>query len=332
MKKKILICTLILTLILSALASCGAGAANDLAVRDDFFAPSSKEEGYWVETDAAYGYDGGYYYTVSPIKDSNGKYVDVELEMPIESTGSNNGNYKEKIIKNVSISAQTKEYEKALDGILAALAQHGGYEESVTSSGKSYYSSDYYTRTARMTLRIPSENLEKFLSEVGNLINVTSQSSSQSNVTSQYYDTKARIEVLEAEREAYEEMLKMAKEVSEVLEIKDRLYNTIAEIEANKTQLNIYDNKVSFSTVNITIDEVREYVEVPTAKITFGERIAKAFKESWKDFANGCQNFAVWFVGAIPTLVVLAVIFGGAVIILVSAIRKSKKNKKNNNE
>lgn len=328
MKKKILICTLIFTLVLSVLVSCGAGAANDMAIRDDMFAPSEKSEAMRpsldmsVEAENGYGYDGGYYVDVAD------KYI--ETEKP--STGANNGNYKEKIIKNVSMSAQTKEYEKSLDGILSALAQHGGYEESVTSSGKSYYSSDYYTRTARMTLRVPSENLDKFLSEVGNLINVTSQSSSQSNVTSQYYDTKARIEVLEAERVAYEEMLKMAKEVSEVLEIKDRLYKTIEEIEANKTQLNIYDSKVAFSTVTITLDEVREYVEVPTAKATFGERIAKTFKDSWTNFANGFQNFVVWFVGAIPTLIVLAVIFGGIAAVLVTAIKKSRKNKKNNNE
>ena len=230
------------------------------------------------------------------------------------------------------MSAQTKEYEKALDGILAALAQHGGYEESLTSSGKSYYSSDYYTRTARMTLRVPSENLEKFLNEVGGLINVISQSSSQSNVTSQYYDTKARLEVLESERQAYEEMLKMAKEVSEVLQIKDRLYQTISEIESAKTQLNVYDNKVSFSTVTITLEEVKDYVEVPTAKITFGERIARSFKQSWKNFADGFQDFTVWLVGAIPTLLILAVIFGGGAAIIVTAIKKAKKNKKNDNE
>ena len=326
MKKKILICTLVFVLVLSAFASCGGAMASDMAERDDMFNTATKGETMVPALDMVeefeYGYNGGYI-------DAGGRYVETEIS---SSTGANNGDYKEKIIKNVSISAQTKEYEKALDGILASLAQHGGYEESVTSSGKSYYSSDYYTRTARMTLRVPSENLEKFLSEVGSLINVTSQSSSQSNVTAQYYDTKARIDVLEAERQAYEEMLKMAKEVSEVLEIKDRLYKTIEEIEANKTQLNIYDSKVSFSTVHITIDEVREYVEVPTTKITFGERIAKAFKGSWKDFANGCQNFAVWFVGAIPMLVVLAVIFGGIAVVIVTAVKKSKKAKNKNNE
>lgn len=323
MKKKILLITLVFAMIISMLASCGA-TANDMAVRDDMFLPSSKGEQMWAETEAAYGYDGGY------IADVNNKYV--EVGKPIEeSTGANNGDYREKIIKNVSISAQTKEYEKALDGILAALAQNGGYEESVTSSGKSYYSTDFYTRTARMTLRVPSENLDKFLGEVGGLINVVSQSSSQANVTSQYYDTKARLDVLENERTAYEEMLKIAKEVSEVLEIKDRLYQTIAEIEAAKTQLNVYDNKVSFSTVTVTLDEVRDYVEVPTAKITFGERIVKTFKQSWKNFAEGFQNFTVWFIGAIPTFLVLAVIAGGVAIIIVTTVKRAKK-KKNNNE
>ena len=178
-----------------------------------------------------------------------------------------------------------------------------------------------------MTLRVPSENLDKFLGEVGGLINVTNQSSSQANVTSQYYDIKARLDVLESERLAYEEMLKIAQNVSEVLEIKDRLYKTIEEIEANQTQLNVYDNKVSFSTVTINLDEVRDYVEVPTAKITFGERIAKSFKQSWKNFADGFQNFTVWFVGAIPTLLVLAIIFGGGATIVVTKIKKAKKKK-----
>ena len=88
---------------------------------------------------------------------------------------------------------------------------------------------------------------------------------------------------------------------------------------------------MSFSTVTVTLDEVRDYVEVPTAKITFGERIVKTFKQSWKNFAEGFQNFTVWFIGAIPTFLVLAVIAGGVAIIIVTTVKRAKK-KKNNNE
>lgn len=310
MKKKILICTLTIILIFTSFAACGAVSSNNEGsvgiigdAAGDYF-PSEK-----------YGYSEDIYYATD-----------------IEDTGTNNGDYAEKIIKTVVIAAQTKEYEKALDGILAALSQYGGYEESVKSSGKSYYSSDYYTRKAYMTLRIPAENLEAFLSNIGSLINVTSQSSSKSNVTSQYYDIQARLKVLEAEREAYEGMLKLSDDVYEVLEIKDRLYDVIEEIEAKQTQLNVYDNKVSFSTVTVTLDEVREYVDTPTAKTTFGERISKSFKNSWKNVAEGFQDFVVGFVGAIPTLIVIAVIICVIVAILVTIIKKSKKNSKKDDQ
>ena len=323
MKKRILICTLVFTLILSAFTSCGAGKAeaDQLIAYDKMASTESPME--WYEPE--YGYNGKYA--------TKGESIDSSAEIILDSaTGTEIENYSEKIIKNINISAQTKDYEKALDGILSAVNQYGGYKESVTSSGKSYYAGDYYTRTARMTLRIPSENLDKFLGDVGGLINVTSQSSNQSNVTAAYYDTKARLEVLETERVAYDEMLKMAKSVEEVLQIKDRLYRTIEEIEANKTQLKIYDNKVSFSTVHLTLDEVKEYVEVPTPKTSFGDRIANAFKDSWIAFANGFQNFVVWFISAIPTLLVLAVFIGGGIAVGVVIFKKAKKAKKNDGE
>ena len=319
MKKKFLIYALILTLIATLLASCGATAKDEaLNIMGVTTAPAE---------DADYGYSGGY----------SEKYYDrvmdnVETEVVSPSTGANNGDYKEKIIKNINMSAQTKEYEKALDGILSSLAQNGGYEESVTSSGRSYYAGDYYTRSARMTLRVPAEKLEAFLGEIGGLINITSQTSSQSNVTAQYYDTVARLGVLEAERQAYEEMLKLAKDVSEVLEIRDRLYQTIAEIEAAQTTLKVYDNKVAYSTVVINLDEVREYVQTPTTKATFGERIANSFTRSWKNFADNFQDFVVWLIGAIPTILVIVVIVGAGTTIALVAGKKAQKKKQNKND
>ena len=320
MKKRFLICATIFTLVVTLLASCGATAKDEaLDIRDNFLEAETMAPSYAADIELDYGYSNGY-----------GKYDDyykVVEESVTSSTGANNGDYKEKIIKNINMSAQTKEYEKALDGILSSLTENGGYEESVTSSGRSYYAGDYYTRSARMTLRVPAENLEKFLGEIGGLINVISQTSSQANVTSQYYDTVARLGVLEAEKTAYEEMLKLAKDVTEVLEIRDRLYKTIEEIEASKTQLKVYDNKVSYSTVTLNLEEVREYVETPTTKTTFGQRIANSFKRSWQNFADNFQDFVVWLVGALPTICVIVAIAGVGTVIAIVANKKSKKNR-----
>ena len=314
MKKRLLIFTLIVTILVISLASCGGAAKGEALMRDDMAEVNGLYAAPMEEAEIAYNSKYGF-------EDS------VALDKSESSTaGGMNESYSEKIIKNVSISAQTKEYDTALNGILTSLSAHGGYEESVNSSGRGYYAGEYYTRTARLTVRVPAENLDAFLGEIGGMINVTNQSSNKANVTAAYYDLKARLEVLEAERQAYEEMLKMAKDVGEVLQIKDRLYNTIEEIEANKTQLNIYDNKVSYSTVHITLDEVKDYVEVPTPKTTFGQRIANAFKESWIGFSNGFQNFIVWLVAVFPTLLVLTVFIGGAITAGIVIYKKKKRN------
>lgn len=235
--------------------------------------------------------------------------------------------YAEKIIHNATLYAESQEFDRALADLRASAAALGGYEQSVNVTGKSYHSGDHYCRTARMTLRVPAERLSDFLGSVGNLVNVTSQSMNSTNVTAEYYDMEARISVLETERAAYEEMLKKSDDVSYLLEIKNRLYDVIEEIESYKTQLRVYDNKVAYSTVTLTLDEVITYTQVPSPKDTFGARIGRAFRESWQNFADGFQRFTVNLVSAIPTLLVLAVIGGGAVAILLPRIRRAKQKK-----
>ena len=122
-------------------------------------------------------------------------------------------------------------------------------------------------------------------------------------------------------------MLKQSDDVSYLLAIKDRLYNVIEEIESYKTQLRVYDNKVSYSTVTLTLDEVITYTQVPSPRETFGARIGRAFRESWQNFADGFQRFTVNLVSAIPTLLVLAAIGGGATAILLPRIRRAKQKK-----
>lgn len=272
---------------------------------------------------------------------SDGKAEDMDYPLtegaPETDTGIdssvNTQDMQEKIIKTVYISAESKEYDRALDGILNAVRLLGGYEESVSTNGKTYYANTY-NRNARLVLRIPAEKLSEFLSEIGGLINVVSQNAESTNVTQKYYDIESRIRVLESERSAYENMLRDAKDVTFLLEVEKRLYDVIEEIESYKTQLRYYDSKVSYSTVTISLSEVVEYRPVTTPKDTFGTRIWQAFSESWKAFADGVQDFAVWFVYAIPTLLVMAVLVTAAILIGVAAKKRriNRRMRPNANE
>ena len=76
----------------------------------------------------------------------------------------------------------------------------------------------------------------------------------------------------------------------------------------------------------VDMNEVVEYIETVEEPASFGERIVEAFKESWKGFYDGVQNFVVWIVYALPTLLVMAVIVV-AFVLLIIKLRKRTKEK-----
>lgn len=305
--KRTIFCILILSLCLSV-CSCGAKS-----VSMDAESPMYNEK---YEYDMA---EDGYY-------ESPKGSASTGIPAP-GTTANDSSTYAEKIIHSVTLTAETRDFDRALAALRTSVASLGGYEQSVSTTGKSYHSNDRYCRTARMTLRIPAEQLNAFLGSVGDLVNITNQSSTATNVTTEYYDIQSRIGVLQSEKAAYEEMLKKSNDVNYLLQVKDRLYNVIEEIEAYETQLRLYDNKVAYSTVTVTLEEVIEYTQVTTPRDTFGSRIAKAFTESWQDFAEGCQSFTVWLVYALPTLLVLAVIAGCGIALLLLSARRIRNKK-----
>lgn len=292
--------------------SCAAGnaAKDEMYSVNDFDASFEKVEMETApaEKDYASGMDGGY------------------AEAPsLDVSSPNASQYAEKVIRNVTMYSETRDFDRALEEIRASVAFLGGYEQSVNVTGKSYHSSTQYCRTARMTLRIPAEALDTFLGEVGELVNITSETMNSTNVTAEYYDMEARISVLESEKEAYEEMLKKSNDVTYLLKIKDRLYNVIEEIESYKTQLRVYDNKVAYSTVTMTLEEVVEYTPVTTPKDSFGTKIANAFRDSWRGFVDGCEALVIALVSALPTLLIIAFIIICGIVTIKIIIRKAKR-------
>ena len=288
---------------LAALASCSADAGYDS------MAPNMPP----VENNAAGGMDG---------ENSSGTVI-----------GGLNGGYDRKIIRTVTMSCETKAYDDAVTLIMDTLNTHGGYVETSESTGTGYEDVKNSARRATYTLRVPAEKLDAFLETLrtDEGIRILSQNATSDEITAAYYDTVSRLETLNAEKTSLTAMLEGFTDYSDIasmLKVQERLYDVIEEIEALQTKLNLYDGQVAMSTVHITLREVIVYTEVVEADPTFGERIGKAFRESWADFGEGCQDFAVWFVEAFPTLLVLAVIGGGIAAIVILSTRASRKRRR----
>lgn len=270
----------------------------------------------------------------SPSVDENFTAGGMEGDKPSENLGGTLvGDYERKVIRTVKMTCETKAYDDATTVIMSALSAHGGYVEASSSTGTGYDDVKGSERRATYTFRVPAENLDAFLEalRVDEGIRILNQDASSNEITATYYDTVSRLQTLEAEKTSLTAMLEGFtdySDISNMLKVQERLYDVIEEIESLQTKLNLYDGQVALSTVHLSLYEVITYTEVPDPDPTFGERIGEAFKESWADFGEGCQDFAVWFVEAFPTLLVLAVIGGGIATVIIILNRKAEKRRR----
>lgn len=223
-----------------------------------------------------------------------------------------------KLIKTVDISLETEAYDTLVPHIEAQVTALGGYIENMDTTKRVYgYSSDFeteYLRYTYMVVRMPKENLDTFLDDVGEQSNIISRSERVEDVTLQYVDLESHKNALLTEQERLLDLMEQAETVEDLISIESRLSEVRYQLESMESQLRTYDNKIDYSTLYLSIDEVEKYT--PTEKITVGERIRNGFTDSLWGVGNGIAEFAIWFVIHIPYLIVWAVVIAAAVFIL----------------
>ena len=118
----------------------------------------------------------------------------------------------------------------------------------------------------------------------------------------------ARLNSLEAQRQRLEELRAQAGNLEDLLAIENQLTQVQYQIESYTGQKRVLDDQITYSTVNVYLDEVK--VLSPTST-SFGSRIARAFTEGWRGFGHGLQDMAVALVGGLPWLLVLGLAIAG---------------------
>ncbi len=245
-----------------------------------------------------------------------------------DDTTQTSPEYEVKIIRTAKISAETKNFEGAVTEIEKEVEALGGYVESSEITGRNYASqnNNHATRSAKFSIRVPAEKLDAFLGKAGELLNVTSSATTATDISNEYYDIEARLNVLRTERQVLEEMLAESTNINNMITVEQRLYDVIYEIESYETMLRVYDSKVAYSTVTLELWEVTD-LTVVLEENTFGARFKKALSESWRNFVDFCKDAVIWLVYALPALLVLGVIATGISFVVVFAVRKRNKRK-----
>jgi len=225
-----------------------------------------------------------------------------------------------KLIKKVSLTVETTEFDKLIDHLTAKIDRLGGYVESSEIYGGGIY--DGSTRSAEYTVRIPSASLDSFVSEVSEESNVTHKSQNVEDITLQYVDLQSKKEALSVEQERLLALLEEADSLESVITLESRLTDVRYELQSMESRLRTYDNLVDYSTVNISIHEVEIYT--PPEPTGIWEEISTGFVGSLKGVGNGILDFVIGFIVALPYLVVWGII----ITVIVLIVRKIKKHRK----
>lgn len=232
-----------------------------------------------------------------------------------------------KLIRNVDMTLETEEFDDLLSGVQSRITQLGGYvEQSYIYNNGSYYDGVDFNdlRNADLTVRIPAEKLDEFLSAVSERSNVISQNESVTDVTLQYVDLESHKEALQAEQERLLELMEQAQSIDDIISLESRLSEVRYQIESMESQLRTFDNQVSYSTVYLYIEEVKTYT--PTEAPGRLEKMTNGFVESLQGVGNGFLDFCIGFVIALPYLVVWAIIIVLVILVIRFFVKRSKKN------
>lgn len=230
-----------------------------------------------------------------------------------------------KLIKTVDMSVETKEFDTLMSTLETGARDMGGYIENLDTYNGSAYSGYRSSRNASMTLRIPQNRLDAFLKTVSDICNVIRRSDSVEDVTLAYVDLESHRDALKTEQTRLLELMEQAESLEDILTIEERLTDIRYSLESMESRLRTMDNQVDFSTVYLSVSEVKELT--PVEEKTTGQRIAEGFVRSLKDVGDGAVELFVWFVVNLPHLVIWAVVIV-LVVLVIKKIRRKRKARK----
>ena len=202
-----------------------------------------------------------------------------------------------KVIKESYLAFETDNLDKTFSEIVSIIKKYEGYIQDDSSN------KNYNRTTRRLIIRIPTVNFQNTIDSVSaKVAYFDSKQITLKDVTEEFIDLEARLKAKQELEKRYLELLKKAKNVSELLEIERELSHIREEIEAKQGRLKYLQNKVSLSTINIEF-----------YKITSESKVTKSYgSKMWSAIVSGFDGMSSFFLGILniwPLVIVLSIAF-----------------------
>ncbi len=212
----------------------------------------------------------------NPQKEEEKQQQPKERKQPIVNT-----EWDKKIIKTALLNLEVKDYSGYYSSLREKVKNLGGYiaqEEQRQSA---------YKIENTLVIKVPVEQFDNALvqltekAEKLNEKRITSQ-----DVSTEYIDTRSRMESKKQVRQQYIELLKQAKNMEDILNVQSEINSIQEEIEAAAGRVEYLGHSSAYSTINLTYYQVLNSSASDNDNPSFGTRISAAFKTGWESVTS----------------------------------------------
>ena len=210
-----------------------------------------------------------------------------------------------KLIYTADVDVVVDTFDPLPAEIERLVRRHGGYiaESSIRGSRGD-------RRSGTWKVRIPVGQFEPFLTAASGIGEVRSLARRSQDVTEEFFDVEARIRNKRVQEAG---LLKILEErpgkLEDVLAVERELSRVREEMERMEGRLRLLENLTSLTTVNIRVEEIRNYV--PPQAPTFSRRVGRSFTGSLDSLRRVGESLAIGFVALVPWMIVLAIPIAG---------------------
>ena len=222
---------------------------------------------------------------------------------PTQQSPESKPDWNKKIIKTGTLNVEVKDYAKFNQVVHSSASRFGGYIADELQSETEYKIEN------TIVIKVPVDQFQSavdFLTSGDGKINEKKISSE--DVTTQYVDTRSRLEAKKQVRLRYLDLLKQAKDMEEILQVQSEINGIQEEIESASGRINYLSSASAMSTIHLTYYQVINASAQETETVSFWEKSKSAFLSGWDGLVEvliGLLN--IWPLAIIFTFGVWAV-------------------------
>ena len=188
---------------------------------------------------------------------------------------------KKKIIKDGRLGMDVKNLSASKTNIDTIVRNLGGYYDNESLSNN-----DFAT-AYDLKIRIPSDKFEILIEKIeSGEGEVSYKEIDARDVTEEFIDLETRLGNKQKYLTRYQELLRNAKNIKEILDIEEKIRVLEEEIESTTGRLKYLNDQVNYSSLELNISQKKAFKYTPPFRQNFFEKLKQSLSRGWYGFVD----------------------------------------------